>query len=174
MIAGSAVAETGSEMQGGYPGAPSEVSRTIEIDAKEIGFRQKSISVRDGETIRFVIRNTGQSAHDFAIGTAEVQSQRRELVAEMMDTGTMDTGRMRDGIGQAGTSGNQENQDHRKPFAAGHTEPNAVLVHRGGIRELIWSFSRVENHRVCLQHAGSLRGRDEGQVRSHGMIESMP
>lgn len=161
MVATPASAEPGFEMKGGHPGKPSEVSRTIEIDAKEIGFGRKSFEVRDGETIRFVIRNTGQSAHDFAIGTAEDQSQRRELVEEMMDTGRMDTGRMRDGIAQAGTSEYRENRDHRKPFAVGHTEPNAVLVHRGGIRELIWTFSRVENLEFACNMPGhiAMRGR---------------
>ena len=62
-----APAEPGFEMKGGHAGKASDVSRTIEIDAKEIGFGRKSIEVRDGETIRFIIRNTGQSAHDFAI-----------------------------------------------------------------------------------------------------------
>lgn len=145
MLAVPAAAEAESAVNWGHPGRVSDVSRTIEIETKEIGFGQKSIEVRDGETIRFVIRNTGQMVHDFTIGPIEAQARRRAQVAKAMSSGMMDTGRMQGSLTQTGMSGSQADPNRSKPPASGHSAPNAVLIHRGETRELIWSFSRIQD-----------------------------
>ena len=68
---------------GGKPGDPKNVSRTILIIAEDNEFNLKKIQVKDGETIRFVVRNKGELLHEFTIGTQEMQKQHQ---AEMLKT----------------------------------------------------------------------------------------
>ena len=65
----------------GRPGDPRHVSRTIEIDMSDtMRFTPSGIAVRKGETIRFVVKNSGQLKHEMVIGT---QKQLREHAALM-------------------------------------------------------------------------------------------
>ena len=41
--------------------------RTVEIDAKDFAFDPEAIDITEGETIEFVISNTGAIAHEFRI-----------------------------------------------------------------------------------------------------------
>jgi len=54
----------------GKPGVTANVSRSITVDmADTMRFTPSSIRVKKGETIRFVIRNSGQVRHEFSLGT---------------------------------------------------------------------------------------------------------
>lgn len=106
-------AEHGHGMSEGEPGAPAQVTRTIELIARDIEFSRTEIDVKPGETVRFVIRNEGEMDHDFTIGDAEAQAAHREEMRMMM-------------------SG--EMQDHS------HAGSNAVKIEPGETAELIWTF----------------------------------
>ena len=54
----------------GQRGHRAEASRLIEIVMTENQFTPNRISIRRGETVRFVLRNTDDSFHEFNIGTA--------------------------------------------------------------------------------------------------------
>ncbi len=63
-------AHGGTESPIGQPGKAAKVNRTINVDmADTMRFSPAAISVRQGETIRFVIRNGGQVKHEFSLGT---------------------------------------------------------------------------------------------------------
>jgi uncharacterized cupredoxin-like copper-binding protein len=53
----------------GKPGIPANVTRTIEIEAYENRFSPSEISVTEGDTIRFIVRNTGKKKHEMMIDT---------------------------------------------------------------------------------------------------------
>ena len=53
----------GHEMGGGEPGDAAKVTRTIEVVASDNEFSLKSLQVKDGETVRFVVRNDGLDPH---------------------------------------------------------------------------------------------------------------
>jgi uncharacterized cupredoxin-like copper-binding protein len=54
----------------GIEGDPSRIARTIEIRmTDEMRFEPSVITVKQGETIRFVHRNTGKVVHEMVIGT---------------------------------------------------------------------------------------------------------
>jgi uncharacterized cupredoxin-like copper-binding protein len=54
----------------GKPGVAANVSRSITVDMTDnMRFTPSSIRVKKGETIRFVIRNSGQIRHEFSLGT---------------------------------------------------------------------------------------------------------
>lgn len=53
----------------GIAGDATSVARTVTIGMKEMRFSPETIDVRQGETIRFVIRNEGKLLHELVIGT---------------------------------------------------------------------------------------------------------
>lgn len=54
----------------GRQGDPAKVSRTVTVDMSDaMRFSPSEIRVRQGETIRFVVRNRGNAMHEMVIGT---------------------------------------------------------------------------------------------------------
>ena len=67
-----AFADEGGGGEGvGSPGDPAKVSRTIEITMVENRFKPSEINVKQGETIKFVLKNAGKKKHEMMIGTPE-------------------------------------------------------------------------------------------------------
>lgn len=59
----------GAKSAFGSPGRESDVSRTIEVVASDnMRFNPGSFRIKQGETIRFVVKNAGKTAHEFSIG----------------------------------------------------------------------------------------------------------
>ena len=55
----------------GLPGDAAKVSRTLEVVMSDtMRFTPEHITVKRGETIRFVIKNAGQLKHEFNLGSA--------------------------------------------------------------------------------------------------------
>ena len=58
----------------GQPGLAANVTRTIQVDMSDkMRYTPASMAVKQGETIRFVVRNRGRLRHEFVLG------QEREL-----------------------------------------------------------------------------------------------
>jgi len=54
----------------GQPGQAAKVTRTVKVNmADTMRFSPAGISVKRGETIRFVVRNSGKVKHEFVLGT---------------------------------------------------------------------------------------------------------
>lgn len=54
----------------GKPGEASAVTRTVEVDmTDDMRFTPARIAVKRGETIRFVVTNSGKLRHEFVLGT---------------------------------------------------------------------------------------------------------
>ncbi len=57
------------ESAAGQPGQAAKVSRTVQVDmADTMRFTPANFTVKQGETIRFVVRNSGQVKHEFVLG----------------------------------------------------------------------------------------------------------
>ena len=60
----------GDESAIGVPGVAAKVTRTVEVDMTDnMRFTPASIEVKQGETVRFRVRNSGQVKHEFVLGT---------------------------------------------------------------------------------------------------------
>jgi len=59
----------------GEPGDPAKPSRTIEIEMSEMTYEPIRIEVKQGEQIRFVLRNLGTEDHEFLLATTEENLQ---------------------------------------------------------------------------------------------------
>lgn len=106
--------EEHTEFAFGEPANAADADRTIKVDANDdLSFDPPSIEVQAGETVTFVVTNTGQAVHEFTLGDEAVQDEHEEEMAEMMEEGEMTMG----------------------------DEPNAVSVDPGETAELTWHFT---------------------------------
>lgn len=65
----------------GVAGAASKVDRVVEVTMGDgMRFTPDSLQFREGETVRFVVRNTGRLMHEFVIGTRVENEQHAELM----------------------------------------------------------------------------------------------
>ena len=71
MAAGNHAGGHGDEAIG-KPGVASKVSRTITMDMTDnMRFHSSDIAAKQGETIRFVVKNSGKVKHEMVLGTAQ-------------------------------------------------------------------------------------------------------
>jgi uncharacterized cupredoxin-like copper-binding protein len=65
----------------GVAGLAGKVSRTVIVDMTDtMRFNPSSIAVRQGETIRLVVKNSGQVKHEFVLGTEKELKEHYELM----------------------------------------------------------------------------------------------
>ena len=65
----------------GKPGVAAKVSRTVQIDMSDaMRFTPSTVTVRKGETVRFVVKNSGQLKHEFNLGTDKDLKAHYELM----------------------------------------------------------------------------------------------
>ena len=65
----------------GKPGIAANITRTIPIDMKDtMRFYSDHIKVKQGETIRFVVKNSGNVKHEMVLGTAKELKEHYEVM----------------------------------------------------------------------------------------------
>ena len=65
----------------GEPGKASSVTRTVKIDMSDaMRYRPASIDAKQGETIRFVISNSGKVKHELVLGTEKDLKEHYEVM----------------------------------------------------------------------------------------------
>ena len=106
----------------------SAADRTVEVTMKDIAFEPETVTVKKGETVRFVFRNAGKIDHEAFIGDAMAQTAHEQ---DMRKGG-------RDG-GHDGGHGD---------------EKMAVTVKPGKTAELTHTFDMVETMEIGCHQAG--------------------
>ena len=65
----------------GREGDPKKARRTVRIDMTDaMRFTPATVTVKRGETVRFVVRNQGQLLHEMVLGTASALAEHAELM----------------------------------------------------------------------------------------------
>tara|TARA_R110000868_G_scaffold64845_4_gene194569 strand:- start:475 stop:963 length:489 start_codon:yes stop_codon:yes gene_type:complete len=111
----------------GHPGDAKKVDRTITITATEIAFDVKDITVKAGETVRFVLVNKGEQPHELSIGSSDEMTEHRQM---MVDMAGMDMSEMH------------------------HEEGNSVSTEPGETKELIWQFGKAGSYEFSCNYPG--------------------
>lgn len=71
----------GDEEAIGKPGDASKVTRTIRVDmTDDMRFKASKIAVKQGETIRFVVKNSGKIRHEMVLGTPQELREHAEAM----------------------------------------------------------------------------------------------
>jgi uncharacterized cupredoxin-like copper-binding protein len=87
----------------GHEGDPKKVSRTIKVDMTDnMRFTPANVTVKRGQTIRFVVRNDGKVLHEMVLGTPDELKEHAELMRKFPEMEHADA-----------------NMAHVKPGAAG-------------------------------------------------------
>lgn len=125
------LAAPGHDYAFGKPAAAAQATRTVEVVMGDMYFEPRALTVKAGETVRFVLVNKGQVAHEFNLGDAAMHARHQEQMVAMQ--GQMDPSGMAHG-----------NMDHGATGHAGmqHDDPNMVMVEPGQRAELTWAFSQ--------------------------------
>jgi uncharacterized cupredoxin-like copper-binding protein len=128
-------------MSGGKPGDPAKATRVIEVVATDNAFSLKSLQVRDGETVRFVVRNDGIDPHEFLIGTVHEHAEHLRMMKAMIEQ--------------------QKKGGHAHDMAAMEEHKSGVTVQPGKSAAFVWTFARTSN----LEFACDIPGHYEDGMR---------
>jgi uncharacterized cupredoxin-like copper-binding protein len=78
-----ATAAPAERTEWGIAGRPAAVSRTITLDMTDaMRFAPDHLSVQEGDTVRFVVRNRGRMLHEMVIGTPGELAKHAALMAK--------------------------------------------------------------------------------------------
>jgi uncharacterized cupredoxin-like copper-binding protein len=88
----------------GAPGEAAQVSRTIEVQAADnMRYTPAAITVRRGETVKFVVKNTGKLPHEFVLGNAKSLKEHAEMMRRYPDMEHEDPNMVKVAPGGTGT-----------------------------------------------------------------------
>jgi len=116
----------------GMKGKSSEVTKTIKVKMYDNYYEPKTINVKKGETVRFVVENKGVLVHEFNIATMMMHKKHGPEMLDMMKMGIL--------------LPNKINKEKMKQMAKmnpkmAHSHANSVLLEPKQIAELIWKFT---------------------------------
>lgn len=134
LAAGLSQADTAHPLSFGEPAPAEKATRTVEVRLKDIAFEPGSLTVKAGETVRFVLINQGQLPHEFNLGDKAMHAEHQKQMLAMQGK-LFNTAAHVDGMEHGAMSGHGEGADH------GHHGGNTVLVMPGQRAELTWTFS---------------------------------
>lgn len=87
----------------GKPGKSNAVTRTIEISmGDDMRFKPEKLDIKQGEVIRFKLKNTGTIPHEMVLGTADDIREHAEMMKQMPDMQHSDANMIRVQPGQSG------------------------------------------------------------------------
>jgi uncharacterized cupredoxin-like copper-binding protein len=70
----------------GQPGKASQVTRTVTVDMNDnMRFTPSQISAKKGETIKFIVKNSGQIKHEMVFGTDKELKEHYEVMKKFPD-----------------------------------------------------------------------------------------
>ena len=68
----------------GREGDPKKASRTVTVDMSDkMRFTPDSLQIKRGETIKFVVKNSGQEMHEMVLGTPKELKQHYAMMTKM-------------------------------------------------------------------------------------------
>lgn len=87
----------------GRPGVAAKVTRTVVVDMVDaMRFTPEKFSVKQGETIRFIVKNSGKLKHEFVLGTEAEHKQHYEQMLKFPEMEHADANMVTVAPGQTG------------------------------------------------------------------------
>ena len=125
----------------GAPGKAADATRTIEVVMHDNYYEPENLTLKEGETVRFVIKNAGEFVHEFNIATAKMHIAHQPEMMMMMEHGVLEPDR----INWEAAKKMQATMGHGM-----HEEANSVLLEPGKTGEIVWTFpSHAELQFAC-------------------------
>ena len=101
--------------------------------------------MRDGETVRFVVRNDGMDPHELTIGTVAEHAEHRKLMKEMLEQ--------------------QKKGGHAGHSMADMAHAGGVWVDPGKTGSFVWTFARTANLEFACDIPGHYEDGMKGPIR---------
>lgn len=100
----------------GKPGDPAKVTRTVTIDMHDnMRFTPDKISVKKGETVKFVVKNSGKLKHEMVLGSMKELKEHGAMMRKMPEMEhadpnqvTLDPGKSGEIVWQFAKAGNYD------------------------------------------------------------------
>nr|WP_314482003.1 cupredoxin family protein [uncultured Pseudomonas sp.] len=150
------MASPASQLDFGHPAPAASATRTVEVDMSDIAFSPKSLDVKAGETVRFVLVNKGQLLHEFNLGHAAMHTEHQKEMLDMQQNGMLTP----TGMSHAGMDHSAMGHGEMK-----HDDPNSVLVAPGETAELTWTFTKTDNLEFACNVPGHYQAGMVGTVK---------
>jgi len=149
----------------GGPGTAAKTTRTIEIKMVDSAYAPKKISVKEGETVRFIVRNEGELVHEFNIGTTAMHRAHQDEMMKMMESGALEA----DMIGQK-----MKNMGLGAANSMTHDDPNSILLAPGKTGEVVWTFAKTSNIEFACNVPGHYEYGMRGEIHFDGPKKTSP
>lgn len=152
----------------GQPADASAATRTVNVVLGDNFYEPKTIQVKAGETVRFVLNNSGKLLHEFNIGTAAMHAKHQKEMLAMMESGMMTATGMNTDVSKMDHSKMDDSKmDHSKmgDSKMDHDDPNSVLVNPGKTGELVWKFTESTELEFACNIPGHYEAGMVGQIR---------
>lgn len=147
-ISSSALAAAGHD-DGSQSVSSAEIDRTIAVTTGDLWFKPDDLSIAPGETVKFVVENTGRLEHEFVIGSADDQAEHREMMQQMASNG----------------GGHDMSAGHH----GGMQAMPSVTVAAGETKTLVWTAPETLD--AALVYACNIPGHFEAGMRGELMVQ---
>ena len=137
----------------GEKGKLAEVDKTIKIKMYDNYFIPKTINIKRGETVKFVVYNYGDLVHEFNIATKKMHLEHQKEMMKMIEHGIL-LGNRIDKVKMKKVS--------KKDHSMSHKHSNSILLEPNKSGEIIWKFSTD----VALEAACNVPGHYEAGMIS--------
>jgi len=144
--------KSGHGSKAGEAGKPAAISHTVKINAFDTAFSPASLKVRKGETVRFIVTNTGDLVHEFNIGTVKMHKVHQQEMMKMMESGILEASRI-----------NHKMMGHGGMMQ--HNDPNSVLLEPGETKEVIWKFTSTGTLKFACNVPGHYESGMVGNIK---------
>lgn len=140
----------------GEPGKMSDISRTVTIDMTDNRYSTEEVSVKAGETIRFVVSNKGQLVHEFNIGTPDMHKGHQKEMMMMVDHGVLEADKINHARMKMDMGGGKTME---------HNDPNSALLEPGKSKKIVWKFSKAGTFEFACNVPGHYDAGMVGEVQ---------
>jgi uncharacterized cupredoxin-like copper-binding protein len=116
----------------GQKGDINDVTKVITVKMYDNYYDPNQITVKKGETVKFIVKNMGELVHELNIATKEMHIQHQPEMAKMVEHEIL----LADRIDK-----NKMKEMAKMNHAMAHKHANSVLLEPNDTGEIIWKFS---------------------------------
>ena len=116
----------------GEKGDIKDVTRVINVKMFDNYYEPNEITVKKGETVKFIVKNVGELVHELNIATKEMHRKHQPEMAKMVENEIL----LADRIDK-----NKMKEMAKMDHSMAHKHANSVLLEPNNTGEIIWKFS---------------------------------
>ena len=118
----------------------------------------EKITVKKGETIRFVMKNKGEFVHEFNIGTAKMHKAHQKEMMMMVEHGALEPDKINHAMMKMDMGGGKSME---------HNDPNSALLEPKKSGEIIWKFDTDAKLEFACNVPGHYESGMVGKISIH-------